>query len=148
MPRGQQYDRVCILYHCGCCCHGIAMLSYYHSTCYYRALYWQKNIPYYHNFLVTFSLDTPLGVACGRNSNTHCIMPLLSGGAHIDFRGKEGLTPMHRGAIGGNAQAINVSNYYNRTLYLGSGAVSLNLEYRISSNDFRPRILSTPLGSD
>lgn len=53
-------------------------------------------------------LDTPLGVACGRNSNIHCIMPLLSGGAHIDFRGKEGLTPMHRAALGGNAQAINV----------------------------------------
>ena len=35
-------------------------------------------------------------------------MPLLSGGSHIDFRGKDGLTPMHRAAIGGNAKAINV----------------------------------------
>ena len=58
---------------------------------------------------LSISPDTPLGVACGRHSNTQCIMPLLSGGAHIDFRGKEGLTPMHRAAIGGNAQAINVS---------------------------------------
>lgn len=53
--------------------------------------------------------DTPLGLACGRNSNSGVILPLISGGAHIDFRGKDGITPMHRAAIGGNAQAINVS---------------------------------------
>ena len=57
--------------------------------------------------------DTPLGVACGRNGNIQCIMPLLSGGAHIDFRGKDGLTPMHRAAIGGNALAVNVSTLDN-----------------------------------
>ena len=59
--------------------------------------------------LLLFIVDTALGLACGRNSNGHVIMPLLTGGAHIDFRGKDGLTPMHRAAIGGNAQAINVS---------------------------------------
>ena len=56
-----------------------------------------------------FLSDTPLGVACGRNGHLQCIMPLLSAGAHIDFRGKDGLTPMHRAAIGGNAPAVNVS---------------------------------------
>ena len=35
-------------------------------------------------------------------------MPLLSNGAHIDFRGKEGLTPLHRAALGGNSAAIKV----------------------------------------
>ena len=35
-------------------------------------------------------------------------MPLLSHGAHIDFRGKDGLTPLHRAALGGNSAAIKV----------------------------------------
>ena len=52
--------------------------------------------------------DTPLGLACGRNANVQVIMPLLSNGAHIDFRGKEGLTPLHRAALGGNSAAIKV----------------------------------------
>ena len=38
-------------------------------------------------------------------------MPLLSGGAHIDFRGKDGLTALHRAAIGGNHQAAKVAKY-------------------------------------
>ena len=41
-----------------------------------------------------------------------CILPLLSGGAHIDYRGSGGLTPIHRAAIGGNAQAIKVKLLY------------------------------------
>ena len=56
-----------------------------------------------------FPIDTPLGIACGRNSHIECILPLLTGGAYIDFRGKDGLTPMHRAAIGGNAAAIKVN---------------------------------------
>ena len=37
-------------------------------------------------------------------------MPLVSpsGGAHLDFRGKDGLTPLHRAAIGGNSESIKV----------------------------------------
>ena len=61
--------------------------------------------------------DTPLGMACGRNGNIQCIMPLLSAGAHIDFRGKDGLTPMHRAAIGGNAPAVNVSTFFHKFIY-------------------------------
>lgn len=57
------------------------------------------------------SIDTPLGLACGRNRSIQCLQSLLAGGAHIDFRGKDGLTPMHRAAIGGNGMAINVSQY-------------------------------------
>ena len=59
------------------------------------------------SFLLHFT-DTPLGLVCGRHSHVQCIMPLLSGGAHIDFRGKDGLTPLHRAAIGGNSQAVKV----------------------------------------
>ena len=39
-------------------------------------------------------------------------MPLLSHGAHIDFRGKDGLTPLHRAALGGNSAAIKVCRKY------------------------------------
>ena len=52
--------------------------------------------------------DTPLGVCCGRDSHIECILPLISSGAHIDYRGKDGLTPVHRAAIGGNTQALKV----------------------------------------
>ena len=52
--------------------------------------------------------DTPLGIACGRNGKIDCIPVLLAGGAHIDFRGSGGLTPIHRAAIGGNTQAMKV----------------------------------------
>ena len=61
-----------------------------------------------HTITLTLLSDTPLGLVCGRHSHVQCIMPLLSGGAHIDFRGKDGLTPLHRAAIGGNAQAVKV----------------------------------------
>ena len=53
--------------------------------------------------------DTPLGVCCGRDSHIECILPLISSGSHIDYRGKDGLTPVHRAAIGGNTQALKVS---------------------------------------
>lgn len=53
-------------------------------------------------------LDTPLGLACGRQGRSQCISPLIHGGAIIDFRGSAGLTPIHRAAIGGNAQALKV----------------------------------------
>lgn len=62
--------------------------------------------------------DTPLGLACGRNANVQVIMPLLSNGAHIDFRGKEGLTPLHRAALGGNSAAIKVCMYIQCTVVL------------------------------
>ena len=39
------------------------------------------------------------------------ILTLVSGGTHIDFRGKDGLLPIHRAAIGGNAKAIKVYMY-------------------------------------
>jgi len=56
-------------------------------------------------------LDTPLGIACGRFGNPSMILTLVSGGTHIEFCGKEGLLPIHRAAIGGNAKAIKVCLY-------------------------------------
>ena len=51
-------------------------------------------------------IDTPLGIASGRGGKPELILLLVRGGAHLYFRGKDGLTPMHRAAIGGNTEAI------------------------------------------
>ena len=51
-------------------------------------------------------LDTPLGIACGRGGKPELILLLVKGGAHLYFRGKDGLTPIHRASIGGNTEAI------------------------------------------
>ena len=61
--------------------------------------------------LYYLTVDTPLGIACGRNGHIECILPLLTGGAHVDYRGKDGLTPMHRAAIGGNTAAVKVKQF-------------------------------------
>ncbi|CAL1532674.1 unnamed protein product, partial [Lymnaea stagnalis] len=52
--------------------------------------------------------ETPLttAVTLGKSKCRDVIITLVSGGAHLDFRNKQGLTPLHRGAIVGNAEAI------------------------------------------
>ncbi|KAK7494551.1 hypothetical protein BaRGS_00014204 [Batillaria attramentaria] len=52
--------------------------------------------------------ETPLTVAAtlGRDKTREVMITLVSGGAHIDFRNRSGLTAMHRAAIVGNAEAI------------------------------------------
>lgn len=66
---------------------------------------------------LTIIIDTPLGMACGRNGHVQCIPQIIAGGAHIDFRGSGGLTPIHRAAIGGNALAIKVLKCIMCTLF-------------------------------
>ncbi|BFZ25284.1 hypothetical protein BsWGS_28323 [Bradybaena similaris] len=52
--------------------------------------------------------ETPLttAVTLVRSKVREIIMTLISGGAHLDFRNKQGLTAIHRAAIVGNAEAI------------------------------------------
>ena len=56
---------------------------------------------------ILFVTDTPLGIACGRDGRPTMILTLVRGGANFTFRGKDGLTPLHRAAIGGNNDAID-----------------------------------------
>lgn len=49
-----------------------------------------------------------MAVTLGRDKCREVILTLISGGAHIDFRNRSGLTAMHRAAIVGNAEAIKV----------------------------------------
>ncbi|CAG5122612.1 unnamed protein product, partial [Candidula unifasciata] len=52
--------------------------------------------------------ETPLttAVTLGKSKVREIIMTLISGGAHLDFRNKQGLTALHRAAIVGNTEAI------------------------------------------
>ncbi|KAL8583265.1 hypothetical protein ACOMHN_043100 [Nucella lapillus] len=52
--------------------------------------------------------ETPLTVAAtlGKDKAREVVISLISGGAHIDFRNRSGLTAIHRAAIVGNAEAI------------------------------------------
>jgi SH3/ankyrin repeat-containing protein len=56
---------------------------------------------------ITEDSNTPLGIACGRDGRPTMILTLVRGGANFTFRGKDGLTPLHRAAIGGNNDAID-----------------------------------------
>ncbi|XP_041354554.1 uncharacterized protein LOC121372324 [Gigantopelta aegis] len=60
------------------------------------------------NFHDQDSGETPLTIAVtlGRDKCRDAIISLISGGAHIDFRNKQGLSPMHRAAIVGSMEAV------------------------------------------
>lgn len=52
--------------------------------------------------------ETPLTFACATRKSREVILMLVSGGAHIDFRNKDGQTPMHRAAALGHYDVIQV----------------------------------------
>ncbi|KAK6168765.1 hypothetical protein SNE40_019947 [Patella caerulea] len=60
------------------------------------------------NFHDYDSGETPLTIATTlpQDKCREIIMSLVSGGAHLDFRNKQGVTPMHCAAIHGNLEAI------------------------------------------
>lgn len=50
--------------------------------------------------------ETPLSIAVGLVEPKNTIMSLYNGGAHLDFRSRDSLTPMHRAAMLGNDKAV------------------------------------------
>jgi len=44
------------------------------------------------------------------------VMALVSGGAHLDFRTKKGLTPLHTAAQKGNEEALRVSMVFDPSI--------------------------------
>ena len=50
--------------------------------------------------------ETPLSIAASLAEPRNMIMALYSGGAHLDFRSRDTLTPMHKAAILGNDKAL------------------------------------------
>jgi SH3/ankyrin repeat-containing protein len=74
------------------------------------------------NAFALFLPETPLtvGVTLGKDRTRDVLIALISGGAHIDFRNRSGLTAMHRAAIVGNAEAIKVCfsfSYHRQGIY-------------------------------
>lgn len=55
--------------------------------------------------------ETPLTLAASLQRPRQIMMTLVSAGAHIDFRDKDGLTAMHIAARLGNRDAIRVRHF-------------------------------------
>ena len=53
-------------------------------------------------------LETPLTLAATTQNPRKLLLTLVSGGAHLDFRAKDGTTALHRAAQHGNYDAIKV----------------------------------------
>ena len=71
--------------------------------CYNRACAW------YLFYCISLSfLETPMTMASTLSKPRQMLLTLVSGGAHLDFRNKAGLTPMHRAAREGNKDACRV----------------------------------------
>ncbi|XP_013408002.1 SH3 and multiple ankyrin repeat domains protein 3 isoform X4 [Lingula anatina] len=60
------------------------------------------------NFYDSESGETPLTVATSISKPRDMILSLVNGGAHLDFRNKRSLTPLHMASIKGNLEAIKV----------------------------------------
>ena len=58
------------------------------------------------NFNWPYCIDTPHGIACEKRGTKGIIFELIKNGANVYFRGKDGLTPLHRAAICSNHEAI------------------------------------------
>lgn len=52
--------------------------------------------------------ETPLTLATMTPDPVETVMALVSGGAHLDFRNRRSLTPLHTAAQRGNDEAIRV----------------------------------------
>ncbi|KAF8570528.1 hypothetical protein P879_01383 [Paragonimus westermani] len=60
------------------------------------------------NFHWKESGETPLTLAAKLEKPKEMIMTLVAGGAHLDFRAEDTMTPLHRAAATGNYEAIKV----------------------------------------
>lgn len=60
----------------------------------------------YFVYIFHFFLESPLSVAVGRPRPLEMIKTLIAGGAHKDFRTKNGITPLHKAASIGNFEAV------------------------------------------
>ncbi|VDL63353.1 unnamed protein product [Hymenolepis diminuta] len=58
------------------------------------------------NFICPKTDESPLSVAVGRPRPMEMIKTLIAGGAHKDYRTRNGITPLHRAAAIGNFEAV------------------------------------------
>ncbi|XP_012946399.1 SH3 and multiple ankyrin repeat domains protein 1 [Aplysia californica] len=81
--------------------------------------------------------ETPLttAVTLGKSKCREVIMTLISGGAHLDFRNRQGLTALHRAAIVGNAEAIRSLLDLGASPNCADGRDLTPLYYSVSNDD-------------
>lgn len=53
-------------------------------------------------------IETPLTIAVTSDDRHDLIVMLVNGGAHLDYRAGDGLTPMHKAALAGKAGNVKV----------------------------------------
>ena len=53
-------------------------------------------------------LETPLSIAVTKENGCDMIITLVNGGALLDYRTREGLTPVHKAAMSGQAASVKV----------------------------------------
>lgn len=63
------------------------------------------------------SLETPLTLAVQLDNTAEVIKALKNGGAHLDFRARDGMTALHKAARAKNQVALKV-NAFSSKLYL------------------------------
>jgi SH3 and multiple ankyrin repeat domains protein len=61
--------------------------------------------------------ETPLTLASVMSHPVEMVMALVSGGAHLDFRNKKGLTALHTAAQKSNEDALRVSCDFDLTSF-------------------------------
>ena len=78
----------------------------FNSVIFNSTIQFNYSIQLFNYFL--FSPETPLTLATSLKNPRDVMMTLLEGGAHLDYRDRNGMTPMHRAALAGNKMAIQV----------------------------------------
>lgn len=65
-------------------------------------------------FFLFFSLETPLTLAAQLDNTVEVIKALKNGGAHLDFRAKDGMTALHKAARAKNQVALKVNAFRSK----------------------------------
>lgn len=78
--------------------------------------------------MFVFLAETPLSLAVQcEPSGGEAIRVLVEGGAHIDFRSKDGLTPLHKAVRGHRHTALLVNTHVSHQYPNPSAAILRNL---------------------
>ncbi|XP_013070339.1 SH3 and multiple ankyrin repeat domains protein 2-like isoform X3 [Biomphalaria glabrata] len=81
--------------------------------------------------------ETPLttAVTLGKSKCRDVLIALVSGGSHLDFRNKQGLTALHRAAVVGNCEAIRTMLDLGASPDCKDGRDLTPLYYSVSNDD-------------
>ena len=63
-------------------------------------------------------LETPLSVAVTKENACDMIIILVNGGALLDYRTRDGLTPVHKAAASGQAASVKVLHVADTACHL------------------------------